>query len=144
MGAIQTFAQYLSRAQQTPNATEDNQIQHIEAETESSDSCTTVNESGSESGQQSGTARSTESPETKHDTKTTATGSRTPVQEITPPQPTQETHTSCSICWERPVTTAFAPCGHKAGCWECVYYFRGKPCPICRKSIDLVLRTYDV
>ena len=49
---------------------------------------------------------------------------------------------TCHICMDRPIDTAFVPCGHVVACSECAPGVRSK-CPICRKRIAMVLRTYD-
>jgi hypothetical protein len=47
---------------------------------------------------------------------------------------------SCSVCWERPVKSAIAPCGHLVCCKVCVQYV--KRCPVCRGKIESILNVY--
>ncbi|PWA40996.1 E3 ubiquitin-protein ligase XBAT35 [Artemisia annua] len=53
---------------------------------------------------------------------------------------------SCVICSDAPVEGAFIPCGHMAGCMSCLTEIKGKNsgCPVCRASIDQVIRLYVV
>ena len=49
----------------------------------------------------------------------------------------------CFLCCDRPVDTAFVPCGHLASCMPCASSFDGHPCPICRRQVAFVLKTYS-
>ncbi|CAE8671747.1 unnamed protein product [Polarella glacialis] len=52
---------------------------------------------------------------------------------------------SCTICMARAINAAFVPCGHAAACSECSEKCRRtNGCPICRKPVDTVLRTWQV
>eukprot|EP00808_Paulinella_micropora_P003778 g65030.t1 len=53
---------------------------------------------------------------------------------------------TCGLCRERPVEAVFAPCGHRCCCAECATELRqgGRPCPICRVKIEIVVqRVFD-
>jgi hypothetical protein len=52
----------------------------------------------------------------------------------------------CVICWEKPADAACIPCGHVAGCTDCLRFIKcsNSLCPVCRKSIREVLRIYFV
>ncbi|KAF9605655.1 hypothetical protein IFM89_017998 [Coptis chinensis] len=53
---------------------------------------------------------------------------------------------SCVICLDAPVEGACIPCGHMAGCMSCLNEIKGKKwgCPVCRASIQQVVRLYAV
>ncbi|XP_049408103.1 putative E3 ubiquitin-protein ligase XBAT34 isoform X2 [Solanum stenotomum] len=53
---------------------------------------------------------------------------------------------SCVICLDAPVEGACIPCGHMAGCMSCLNEIKGKKwgCPVCRATIDQVIRLYAV
>jgi hypothetical protein len=50
----------------------------------------------------------------------------------------------CTICMATTRDTAFSPCGHYIGCWNCIKKIRDTTtkCPICRKAIKDILRLY--
>ncbi|KAL2934799.1 putative E3 ubiquitin-protein ligase XBOS34 [Bienertia sinuspersici] len=52
----------------------------------------------------------------------------------------------CVICWEAPVEGACIPCGHMAGCMCCLTEIKSEKgvCPVCRGTIDQVIRLYAV
>ncbi|XP_015087643.1 putative E3 ubiquitin-protein ligase XBAT35 isoform X1 [Solanum pennellii] len=53
---------------------------------------------------------------------------------------------SCVICLDAPVEGACIPCGHMAGCMSCLNEIKAKKwgCPVCRATIDQVVRLYAV
>lgn len=53
---------------------------------------------------------------------------------------------SCVICWEAPIEGACIPCGHMAGCMSCLNEIKAKKglCPMCRATINQVVRLYAV
>ncbi|CAI0434441.1 unnamed protein product [Linum tenue] len=52
----------------------------------------------------------------------------------------------CIICWDAPVQGACVPCGHMAGCMECLSDIKGKKgtCPVCRAKLTQVIKLYSV
>ncbi|CAM6089394.1 unnamed protein product [Calypogeia fissa] len=52
----------------------------------------------------------------------------------------------CIICWDAPAGAVCIPCGHLAGCENCLTRVRrmGSGCPVCRAKIQQVLRVYAV
>ncbi|CAN6988843.1 unnamed protein product [Brassica oleracea var. botrytis] len=50
----------------------------------------------------------------------------------------------CVICEDASSEAACVPCGHVAGCVSCLKEIRNKKCPICRASIDQVIKLYHV
>jgi len=46
----------------------------------------------------------------------------------------------CKICWENEVSVVFLPCGHLSSCSTCAPAF--KDCPICRRRIEQVVKTF--
>eukprot|EP00271_Cylindrocystis_brebissonii_P000475 TRINITY_DN1057_c0_g1_i1.p1 TRINITY_DN1057_c0_g1~~TRINITY_DN1057_c0_g1_i1.p1 ORF type:complete len:604 (+),score=85.97 TRINITY_DN1057_c0_g1_i1:174-1985(+) len=52
----------------------------------------------------------------------------------------------CPICMDNPPEGACVPCGHLAGCMECLQAVqeRGSGCPVCRAPIREVIRVYQV
>ncbi|KAJ7534904.1 hypothetical protein O6H91_12G009500 [Diphasiastrum complanatum] len=52
----------------------------------------------------------------------------------------------CVICWDSPAEAICIPCGHLAGCMECLSEIKSKQwgCPVCRTSIDQVVKVYVV
>lgn len=48
----------------------------------------------------------------------------------------------CKVCMDAPVQTVFVPCGHMLACAPCGGQLKRKECPICRKKIKSVVRTY--
>ena len=53
---------------------------------------------------------------------------------------------SCVICLDAPIEGACIPCGHMAGCMNCLTEIKSKKwgCPVCRAKIDQVVRLYAV
>ncbi|GJN07564.1 hypothetical protein PR202_ga25464 [Eleusine coracana subsp. coracana] len=53
---------------------------------------------------------------------------------------------TCVICLDAPVEAACIPCGHMAGCMSCLKDIESKKwgCPICRATINQVIRLYAV
>ncbi|XP_062189679.1 probable E3 ubiquitin-protein ligase XBOS34 isoform X2 [Phragmites australis] len=53
---------------------------------------------------------------------------------------------TCVICLDAPVEGACIPCGHMAGCMSCLNDIESKKwgCPICRATINQVVRLYAV
>ncbi|PON81744.1 Cdk-activating kinase assembly factor [Trema orientale] len=53
---------------------------------------------------------------------------------------------SCVICWDSPIEGACIPCGHMAGCMSCLTEIKAKKgvCPVCRSTINQVVRLYPV
>ncbi|GLD97532.1 hypothetical protein PINS_up006222 [Pythium insidiosum] len=51
----------------------------------------------------------------------------------------------CAICWSAERDAVCVPCGHMAGCKSCLSRLAGasSPCPICRSSIERVIKVYD-
>ncbi|KAF8092608.1 hypothetical protein N665_0408s0005 [Sinapis alba] len=52
----------------------------------------------------------------------------------------------CVICVDASLEAACVPCGHVAGCVSCLKEIKNKKlgCPICRASIDQVIKLYHV
>ncbi|KAF0716230.1 hypothetical protein AaE_011157 [Aphanomyces astaci] len=49
----------------------------------------------------------------------------------------------CVICMDMPRTAVCVPCGHLAGCYNCLLVVQKKSgCPICRSAIAAVVRVY--
>ncbi|MCO5611375.1 hypothetical protein L7F22_065628 [Adiantum nelumboides] len=55
-------------------------------------------------------------------------------------------NSKCIVCWDAPAEGACVPCGHLAGCMDCVtkIYSKGFGCPVCRSSIEQVIKVYTV
>ncbi|KAI4301089.1 hypothetical protein L6164_034405 [Bauhinia variegata] len=53
---------------------------------------------------------------------------------------------SCVICWEAPIKGACVACGYMAGCTSCLKEIKANKgvCPICRTTIDQVIRLFAV
>ncbi|KAG6759230.1 hypothetical protein POTOM_035702 [Populus tomentosa] len=53
---------------------------------------------------------------------------------------------SCVICLDAPVEGACIPCGHMVGCMSCLKEIKAKEwgCPVCRATINQVVRLYAV
>ncbi|KAG0599459.1 hypothetical protein M758_12G153700 [Ceratodon purpureus] len=58
----------------------------------------------------------------------------------------EEKESQCVVCWDAPAEGVCIPCGHLAGCMECLSEIKGKGwgCPVCRAAIDQVVRVYAV
>lgn len=66
---------------------------------------------------------------------TTSLPTASNVQELTP------LSKPCIICLDKEISTVVVPCGHMYGCGSCAKSF--KNCPICRKEISEIFRTYE-
>ncbi len=55
-----------------------------------------------------------------------------------------EKSNNCAICYEKEVNSVFYDCGHMACCLECgkAIFRNNGICPVCRKKIKDVLKTY--
>ncbi|KAF8080545.1 hypothetical protein N665_0935s0004 [Sinapis alba] len=51
-------------------------------------------------------------------------------------------HDRCVVCLERKCDAAFVPCGHMCCCLTCSLKLQGKPCPLCRKPGNRILKIY--
>lgn len=53
---------------------------------------------------------------------------------------------TCVICLDAPIEGACIPCGHMAGCMNCLTEIKSKKwgCPVCRAKINQVVRLYAV
>jgi hypothetical protein len=50
----------------------------------------------------------------------------------------------CAICMDRPISVALVPCGHHCLCDSCSEHFKPPaPCPICRRTVAHILRTFS-
>ncbi|GJP66045.1 hypothetical protein CLOP_g22928 [Closterium sp. NIES-67] len=52
----------------------------------------------------------------------------------------------CVICWDARAEAVCVPCGHVAGCMECLGEVKGKGwgCPVCRANIQQVVKLFHV
>lgn len=54
----------------------------------------------------------------------------------------------CVICWDAPAEAACVPCGHIAGCVEClndmIRVCPDRGCPVCRTTIERVIKVFQV
>jgi hypothetical protein len=52
----------------------------------------------------------------------------------------------CVVCWDAPAEGVCIPCGHMAGCMNCLSEIKAKNwgCPVCRATIQQVIRVYAV
>lgn len=72
----------------------------------------------------------------------------TPYEE--PPAPSapkaEEKGSQCVVCWDAPAQGVCIPCGHLAGCMECLSEIKAKNwgCPVCRAPIQQVVKVYAV
>ena len=48
----------------------------------------------------------------------------------------------CRICYASDINTVFVPCGHILACLGCGLRLEDAPCPVCRKTVVMVLKTY--
>ena len=48
----------------------------------------------------------------------------------------------CRICFQHKINTCLVPCGHMVACLSCGLRLREEPCPICRRAVDIVQKTY--
>ena len=63
-----------------------------------------------------------------------------------PDPPHKKTRTAenlCIICFDRHINSAFVPCGHLVSCLPCAWKFDGKPCPMCKQHVAMILKTYS-
>lgn len=53
---------------------------------------------------------------------------------------------TCVVCWDAPAEGACIPCGHLAGCMNCLAKVKSKGwgCPVCRGLIEQVIKVYAV
>jgi hypothetical protein len=50
---------------------------------------------------------------------------------------------TCKVCMNTQIDTVFIPCGHRAVCNDCGKGLKEKICPICRKPIQQIVKTFD-
>ena len=52
----------------------------------------------------------------------------------------------CVVCWDARAEAVCVPCGHMAGCIECLRAVKAqsRQCPVCRASISEVIKVYTV
>ena len=52
----------------------------------------------------------------------------------------------CVICWDAQAEAVCVPCGHVAGCMECLGEVKAKKwgCPVCRAEIREVIKVFHV
>ncbi|EFJ35515.1 hypothetical protein SELMODRAFT_141633 [Selaginella moellendorffii] len=52
----------------------------------------------------------------------------------------------CVVCWDAPARGVCIPCGHLAGCMNCLMEIKEKTwgCPVCRTSIQQVVKVFTV
>ena len=48
----------------------------------------------------------------------------------------------CVVCFDGSIHAAFVPCGHLVCCLACAQKLDGRPCPICKHLVEMVLKTY--
>ena len=58
----------------------------------------------------------------------------------------EEKESQCVVCWDAPAQGVCIPCGHLAGCMDCLSEIKAKDwgCPVCRAAIQQVIRVYAV
>eukprot|EP01083_Nonionella_stella_P319052 1169150_1 len=54
----------------------------------------------------------------------------------------QKQRNICGFCTQNMINTAMIPCGHQYSCNECAKKHRLRKCPICRKPIREIVKTY--
>lgn len=57
----------------------------------------------------------------------------------------QKKQDTCIICYSRPNTHAFVPCGHQCACGDCggiIVHGTGATCPICRRHVTMAMQIY--
>ena len=60
-----------------------------------------------------------------------------------PPPKKQKTDNVCKICCDNEIDTVLVPCGHIVACGTCASILKREgQCPICKKFIFLVVKTY--
>jgi hypothetical protein len=62
------------------------------------------------------------------------------------PKATEEKGGQCVVCWDAPAQAVCIPCGHLAGCMDCLSEIKEKGwgCPVCRTPIQQVIKVYAV
>ena len=66
-----------------------------------------------------------------------------PVKSAVIPGPVTESPAICTLCFDRFIDTVLVPCGHACVCSNCGESVNGT-CPVCRKPVDQVVKTYSV
>ena len=58
----------------------------------------------------------------------------------------EEKGSQCVVCWDAPAQGVCIPCGHLAGCMDCLVEIKSKDwgCPVCRAPIQQVIKVYAV
>jgi protein neuralized len=59
---------------------------------------------------------------------------------------TEERGCQCVVCWDAKAEAVCIPCGHLAGCMDCLAEIKAKDwgCPVCRAPIQQVIKVYSV
>lgn len=59
---------------------------------------------------------------------------------------TEERGGQCVVCWDAKAEAVCIPCGHLAGCMDCLSEIKAKDwgCPVCRAPIQQVIKVYAV
>lgn len=69
-----------------------------------------------------------------------------PIAPATKKQPsTIDQDKECKVCMDAVINTVLIPCGHVALCFDCATTIRAKghkECPICRKNVESIVKTY--
>eukprot|EP00897_Mesotaenium_endlicherianum_P003147 jgi/Mesen1/2860/ME000174S02118 len=62
------------------------------------------------------------------------------------PKSESKKSSQCVICWDAPAQAVCIPCGHLAGCVDCLTEVKEKEwgCPVCRTPIREVIKVYQV
>ena len=66
------------------------------------------------------------------------------INRVVAPQPT-DNRNLCGICVKNKVDTVMLPCGHQYHCYECIQRMsvqQRRMCPICRKSVSQIIKTF--
>nr|XP_024363583.1 probable E3 ubiquitin-protein ligase XBOS34 isoform X4 [Physcomitrium patens] len=58
----------------------------------------------------------------------------------------KEKENRCVVCWDASAQGVCIPCGHLAGCMECLLKIKATNwgCPVCRSAIDQIIKVYAV
>ena len=85
----------------------------------------------------------------------TARGTPPPPDDDAPPPPSADATARppprpaaaegvCVVCCDRPAEAVLYRCGHRCACLQCAYYLQHQrlSCPLCRATIDDVVRVY--